>query len=82
MPSGRGPFNGYWGIGKQGDRVLSLYNLDIKGVYLTGHSMSEGGTWMLWDLCSPEDTIQEVSERIALLPNNRGTEGVPVKWMT
>ena len=56
-----GPFNGYWGIGKQDDRVLSLYNLDIKGVYLT-----VGIRWVkaVRGCCGmgsvpPEDTIQD-----------------------
>ena len=28
------------------DRVLSLYNIDPERVYLTGHSMGGGGTWI------------------------------------
>ncbi len=51
-PSGRGPFTGYRGIGGQDvmdvlDRVLSIYNIDPERVYLTGHSMGGGGTWIL-----------------------------------
>ncbi|MDE2701468.1 MAG: hypothetical protein OXI23_21555, partial [Gemmatimonadota bacterium] len=51
-PSGRGPFTGYRRIGGQDvmdvlDRVLSIYNIDPERVYLTGHSMGGGGTWIL-----------------------------------
>ena len=51
-PSGRGPYTGYRGIGGQDvmdvlDRVLSIYNIDPERVYLTGHSMGGGGTWIL-----------------------------------
>ena len=51
-PSGRGPFTGYRGIGGQDvmdvlDRVSSIYNIDPERVYLTGHSMGGGGTWIL-----------------------------------
>ena len=51
-PSGRGPFTGYREIGGQDvmdvlDRVLSIYNIDPERVYLTGHSMGGGGTWIL-----------------------------------
>ena len=51
-PSGRGPFTGYRGIGGQDvmdvlNRVLSIYNIDPERVYLTGHSMGGGGTWIL-----------------------------------
>ncbi len=51
-PSGRGPFTGYREIGGQDvmdvlDRVLSIYNIDSERVYLTGHSMGGGGTWIL-----------------------------------
>ena len=51
-PSGRGPFTGYRRIGGQDvmdvlDRALSIYNIDPERVYLTGHSMGGGGTWIL-----------------------------------
>ncbi len=51
-PSGRGPFTGYRRIGGQDvmdvlERALSIYNIDPERVYLTGHSMGGGGTWIL-----------------------------------
>jgi pimeloyl-ACP methyl ester carboxylesterase len=51
-PSGRGPFTGYRRIGGQDVmdvlvRALSIYNIDPERVYLTGHSMGGGGTWIL-----------------------------------
>lgn len=51
-PNGRGTFGGYNGASERDvldvlDRVLKLYSVDPRQVFLTGHSMGAAGTWLI-----------------------------------